>query len=146
LPKTPPDGAMVVFSGDVNYMMMPGIQVAPRQGRVFLHQQKLAMLVIPVCLRKIPDGPLWLIVAPATQNSGTCVLIDIFVRPLPDVAYHVDGSKITGAIWVCIYIIRTAQGAALIRERHGVGLPGIAPRIRTAIRSLSCIRASQSLR
>jgi transcriptional regulator GlxA family with amidase domain len=31
LPKTLPDGAMVVLSGDVDYMMMPGIQVAPRQ-------------------------------------------------------------------------------------------------------------------
>src|SRR5260370_11533764 len=31
LPKTLSDGAMVVLSGDVDYMMMPGIQVAPRQ-------------------------------------------------------------------------------------------------------------------
>ena len=31
LPKTLPDGAMVVLSGDVDYMMMPGIQIAPRQ-------------------------------------------------------------------------------------------------------------------
>jgi transcriptional regulator GlxA family with amidase domain len=28
LPKTLPDAAMVVLSGDVDYMMMPGIQVA----------------------------------------------------------------------------------------------------------------------
>lgn len=31
LPKTLPDGAMVVLSGDVDYMMMPGMQIAPRQ-------------------------------------------------------------------------------------------------------------------
>jgi transcriptional regulator GlxA family with amidase domain len=30
LPKTLPDGAMVVLSGDVDYIMMPGIQVAPK--------------------------------------------------------------------------------------------------------------------
>src|SRR5260370_18864696 len=30
LPKALPDGAMVVLSGDVDYMMMPGLQVAPR--------------------------------------------------------------------------------------------------------------------
>jgi transcriptional regulator GlxA family with amidase domain len=31
LPKALSDGAMVMLSGDVDYMMMPGIQVAPRQ-------------------------------------------------------------------------------------------------------------------
>ena len=33
LPKTLPDGAMVVLSGDVDYMMMPGVQAAPRRDR-----------------------------------------------------------------------------------------------------------------
>lgn len=31
LPKTLPNDAMVVLSGDVDYIMMPGMQVAPRQ-------------------------------------------------------------------------------------------------------------------
>jgi transcriptional regulator GlxA family with amidase domain len=31
LPKTLPNGAMVVLSGDVDYMLMPGLQVAPRK-------------------------------------------------------------------------------------------------------------------
>jgi len=33
LPKTLPDGAMVILSGDVDYMMMPGEQIAPKQDR-----------------------------------------------------------------------------------------------------------------
>jgi transcriptional regulator GlxA family with amidase domain len=31
LPKTLPEGAMLVLSGDVDYMMMPGLQIAPKQ-------------------------------------------------------------------------------------------------------------------
>ncbi len=33
LPKTLPDGAIVVLSGDVGYMMMPGTRAAPKQDR-----------------------------------------------------------------------------------------------------------------
>jgi len=33
LPKALPDDAMIVLSGDVDYMMMPGTQSAPRRDR-----------------------------------------------------------------------------------------------------------------
>src|SRR5258708_120571 len=61
------------------------------------HQQEFAMLVIPIGLRKIPDGALWAVMAAPAQDGGAGVGIGIFIGPLPDIAHHIENTKRAGA-------------------------------------------------
>src|ERR1700676_3555115 len=72
------------------------------------HQQKLSVLIVAVGLREVPNGPLWLVIAPAAQNRRAGVLIRIFVGPLPNVANHVHDTEETRSHWMRGAIIWTS--------------------------------------
>ena len=72
------------------------------------------MLVIPVRLRKVPDGTGWAIVATASQDCCASVVINILVCPLPHIPDHIHHAKWTPSIGVCINIAGRLHHAAMI--------------------------------
>src|SRR5579863_2923462 len=68
------------------------------------HQQQLSVLIVSVGLGEIPHRTLRLIVAAAAQDGGASVLVDVLIRPLPYVAYHIDDPEGAGAFGMCIDI------------------------------------------
>ena len=53
------------------------------------HEEQLAVLVVPVGLREVPDGALRLIMISTAQNRRTRVVVDVLICPLPYIAHHV---------------------------------------------------------
>src|SRR5882724_9060855 len=94
------------------------------------------MVIVFVGLGKIPDRALWLIIAAATQDAGTSVLIYVLVGPLSDILHEIHHAKRACSARMRIHIFRTPHRTALIRDRHGACVPCIAPRINSAIRAL----------
>src|SRR5579884_271449 len=79
------------------------------------HQQQLAVLVIAVCLREIPDRTLRLVVAAAAEDCGTRVVILEFVGHLPDVADKVHDSEGAGAGGMGGYFVGSGNRAPGLR-------------------------------
>src|ERR1700733_1047414 len=94
------------------------------------------MVIVFVRLGKIPDRTLRLIVAAATQDTSTSVLIYILIGPLPDISHEIHHAKWTCSARMLLYIVGTPHRTALIRNRHGARVPCITPRISSAIRAL----------
>jgi len=96
------------------------------------------MLIIPVRLREIPNRALRLVIVSAAKNPAAGMFIDVFVRPLPNIAYQIHHSERARAGRVTVYLVWSAQRSALIRRRNGGSLPLVAPRIRPPIEPLYC--------
>ena len=94
------------------------------------------MLIVSVSLRKIPDRSLGLIIAASAQDCRACVLVCVFVGPLPDIADHVRNAKWARSVRVRIHIVGTAHRSALIGHWHSTSIPRVAPRVDAAIGSL----------
>src|SRR6266481_845451 len=95
------------------------------------------MFVQLVGLREIPARTLRLVVTAATQNSCPCVVVRIFVGPLPDVAGKVFHAECAGAARMSGNIIGTAKNTSLLWNRNGGRLPLLTPGIKTSVVSLS---------
>src|ERR1035437_3390040 len=67
------------------------------------------------------------IVTATANHSGPGVLVQILVRPLPDIARQVHYTKRAGAAGEGIHISRRTRIAALVRRRHDCGVRFIAP-------------------
>src|ERR1019366_5123538 len=62
------------------------------------------MLIVLVSLWEVPNGAHWAVVAPSPDNRSSCVLVHVFIRPLPDISNHIHYAKRTSSIWICIYV------------------------------------------
>src|SRR5262249_44433492 len=87
------------------------------------HHEELAVFRKLVCLRKVPDRALRLVVAAAAENTGSGMVIQEFLRPLPDVSHKVHYPE-----WACpsgmrVYCVRSAHRAALVRGGARWGFP-----------------------
>jgi hypothetical protein len=90
-----------------------------------------------ICLGEIPDGSLRAVVASASQNPATGVLIQKLIRPLPHIANKIHDAERASAFGMRGNGIGTAHGAALVRVGDGGSIPLISPRIEAAISSRS---------
>ena len=100
------------------------------------HQQKFAVFVVAVGLRKIPDGALRAVVAAPSQNSRPRMIIRIFVCPLPDVSHHIHHPKRACSCGMSIHLVGAMQNTSFVRNRNDTCIPAISPRIGPAIASL----------
>src|SRR6202789_2783179 len=89
-----------------------------------------------VCLRKIPHRTLGLIVFASTESRRTCVCIDKFFGPLPDIANQVHHAKRTRSLRVRIDRIRSAHNAALVGNWDRTCAPPVYQRIGAATLAL----------
>src|SRR5579862_5513546 len=91
------------------------------------HQQELAVLFVAICLRKVPDGSLRLVVAPSADNRCARVLIHIFIRPLPHVPHHIHYAERAGPLRVRIDGTCDRHYASFVRRGRrricGITLP-----------------------
>src|SRR5271170_1622368 len=69
------------------------------------HQQKLAVLIIAIGLREVPDRTLRLIMASSAEYASARVVIDVLIGPLPDVPHHIDDAKWACPGWIRIDLI-----------------------------------------
>src|SRR5208282_4395048 len=83
--------------------------------------------------REIPDRSLRLVVTSAAQNSAAGVLVEIFIRPLPDVADQIHHAERACAFWMSRDSIGAAHGSALVRRWNRGSIPLISPRIKPAV-------------
>src|SRR5580692_10857170 len=83
------------------------------------HEQQLAVLIISVCLREVPGGSLWPIVAAAPQYCSAGTIVLMFVRPLPDVTHHIHDAEGTRSERMGGDIVRAAKAALFFRQRYG---------------------------
>jgi hypothetical protein len=97
------------------------------------------MLVIAIRLWEIPNRPLRLIIAAAAQDRGPCVLIVIFVGPLPHMPDHIFNTERARSIRMPTAIIRRPGIPARVGQGHRICTPIIPPRIDPAIRALGRI-------
>src|SRR5271155_3513613 len=97
------------------------------------HEQQLAVLIVTICLREIPDRALRLIVASSAQNPRPGVFVDKFVRPLPDISNHIHNAKWTCSCRVRIDIVRLRQFASFVWIWDVGRVPGIAPWIHAVL-------------
>jgi len=98
------------------------------------------VLIISICLRKVPNGTLWLVVVPTAQNATPRMIVDIFVGPLPNVADHIHYTQRTRARGMGIHVIGRRQSTSLIGHRNIRRVPGISPGIKAIlVTSLGCI-------
>src|SRR5882757_3696824 len=79
--RLPSPGSPALLS--IGHTAKPDRARAVPSGR---HQEQLAVLVVAVGLREVPDRSLRLIGAAAAQDRGAGVLVVELVGPLPDVA------------------------------------------------------------
>src|SRR5277367_4251391 len=100
------------------------------------HQQHLAVLVVAIRLRKIPDRSLRLVVFATTHNSAARVLIRKLIRPLPYVAHQVHHAKGARAQRMRIHITGPRHGAAGCKRGQVSREKPVTPRIRAPIRAL----------
>ena len=100
------------------------------------HQQQLAVFVVAIGLRKVPDGTLRLVVLAAAHDGRASMLVGVFIGPLPDVAHHIHHAvRARASGWAS-----TASGPRMERPWSGEGtlakLPFTAPRISAAVGAL----------
>src|SRR5277367_3186875 len=94
------------------------------------HQQQLAVLVVAIGLREIPDRALRLVMTSSTKDASPGVVVDVLIGPLPDVPHHVQDAEWTCPGWMRIDLIRRGKGAALVGRGNIVRFPGIAPGVK----------------
>src|SRR5579875_164392 len=94
------------------------------------------MLVVAVCLREIPDRALRLVMTASAQNCRTCMFIDVFIGPLPNISYQVPHAEWTRSLRMSIYIIRWSQHASSIGDGDCRSVPLISPRIPATVGAL----------
>src|SRR2546425_3970792 len=97
------------------------------------------MFVQFVGLREIPTRTLRLVVTAAAQYSCPCVVVRIFVRPLPDVACEVFHPERAGAARMSGNIIGAAKNTPLFRKGYGGCVPLLSPGIKASVISLGRI-------
>ncbi|MCU1319505.1 MAG: AraC family transcriptional regulator [Edaphobacter sp.] len=109
LPKVLPDGAMVVLSGDVDYMMMPGGQAAPKRegsGDAAIVAWLRAMVrpghkVVSICSGALLAGRAGLLDGYAcTTHHSTCAELAVVApgtRVLENRLYVEDGERYSSA-------------------------------------------------
>ncbi len=107
-----------------------------RSGRSRGHEQQLAVLVVAIGSREIPDGALRLVVLATAENAGAGVLVGVLFGPLPDVAHHVHHAVGARAFGMGVDGIGTGHGAAGNGPGHVRGLPVISPGIGATIGAL----------
>ncbi len=76
------------------------------------------MLLVSVSLREVPDRALRLIVTASAHDGSACVLVEVFIGPLPYISDHVHYTERTGHIGMRIHIVRGKHRTALIRNRR----------------------------
>src|SRR5258708_7306988 len=94
------------------------------------------MLVELICLWKIPDGSLRLVITATPQDASPRVLILKFFGPLPHISYQVHHRE-----WACtqrvrVDRIRTPHGSSFLRHWNGVSIPCVSPGVHAAISAL----------
>src|SRR5216684_3571518 len=94
------------------------------------------MLVELICLWKIPDGSLRLVITATPQDASPRVLILKFFGPLPHISYQVHHREWACAQRVRVDRIRTPHGSSFVRHWHGVSIPCVSPWIHASIRTL----------
>jgi hypothetical protein len=100
------------------------------------HQQQLSVLIVEISLREIPHRTLRLVVAAAAQNRSPGVVVEIFVRPLPDIADQVHHADCARAFGVRRDVIWPAHRPSFVGNRNCGGLPLVAPWVHASIGSL----------
>src|SRR6476659_353573 len=75
------------------------------------HEQNLAVLIVAIGLRKIPDRTLRLIVAAAAHDGSSSVIILELIGPLPYVAYQILHTVGAGPLRVCSDGFRAVHGS-----------------------------------
>ena len=75
-----------------------------------------------VGLREIPARSLGLIMTPAAQNGSACMIVNILVRPLPDVAYHIHYTKLTCTCGVSVHVAGGQRVSSLVGKREIEGV------------------------
>src|SRR5271163_2026751 len=91
------------------------------------HEQQLAVLIVAICLREIPDRALRLIVASSAQNPRPGVFVNKFVGPLPDISNHIHNAEWTCPSRVRIDVVRLRQFASLVWIWNVRRVPEITP-------------------
>src|SRR5208282_1282354 len=89
-----------------------------------------------VGLREVPLRALRLVVAPSAQNTSPCVVIRVFIRPLPYISNQIHYAKRTGAFGMSGYVAGGHHVAPFVGGGYGIGRPLISPRISPSIQSL----------
>src|SRR5713226_4407371 len=103
------------------------------------HHQKFTVLCQFICLGKIPDRSLRLVVTSASQDSASRVLVERFIGPLPNVADQVHHAERACRFWMSGDGIWAAHRLALVRSGDRGSIPLIPPRIKPAIGALGGI-------
>src|ERR1700722_8516805 len=68
------------------------------------------------------------------------MLVDILIRPLPHVAYHIHHSISARSAGVRIDVVRLRDGTSLHRDGYSLRFPGISPWIEARrIAALRCV-------
>src|SRR5690242_8958225 len=91
------------------------------------------MFVEFVGLGKVPHRPLRLVVAPASNDGGASMLVQILIRPLPNIADKVHHLEWAATFGISIDRSRRAQDTPFVRWRHQFGIPIVAPWVKAAI-------------
>src|SRR3954454_17367680 len=77
--------------------------------------------------------------AAAAQNRGPGMLVEPFVRPLPDVTDEIFNPERAGALRMCAEIRCRLHVPARIGAGDCRRIPFVTPRIRASVRSLRCV-------
>src|SRR5690242_7420914 len=91
------------------------------------HQQVLAIGIDGERARKIPLGARGTVIAASFEHSCPRVLIYIFIRPLPDISYHIHYAKWARPPGICVYIGGRPLVTRGILGRHPVRISIITP-------------------
>jgi len=130
LPKTLPDGAMVVLSGDVDYIMMPGIQAAPKQdpseGATVVKWLRAVVRpghkVVSICSGALLAGRAWLLNGYAcTTHHASCAELAAVApeaRVLENRLFVEDGERyssagVTAGVDLMLHIVAQLTDLAL---------------------------------
>src|SRR5882724_1328715 len=103
------------------------------------HHQKFTVLCQFICLGEIPDRSLRLVITSASQDSASCVLVEKFIGPLPNVADQVHHAERACGFWMRGDRIWAAHPSALVRSGDRGSIPLIPPRIKPDHRYLGRI-------
>jgi len=75
------------------------------------------VLVVLVCLRKIPDRSLRAVVTASTQDRSARMVVCVFICPLPDISHHIHYAEGARSVWMRIDIARRRHYPAAVCKR-----------------------------